>query len=119
MTKPPPILAPALALALALSGCTNPSPSTRTRTLALPTPGGGVHLLTTRLPEPNFHAAAIPQLVIIRWNYGSLITSNYWWDLMVSTNLKTWSTLASNLGPGDITVTNDGRRRFFRMRGRP
>ena len=72
------------------------------------------------VPRTNdFKAAAIPQLVIIKWNYGTNVTSNYWWDLQVSTDLGSWSTLVSNAGPGDVTVTNDGRRRFFRMRGRP
>lgn len=76
------------------------------------------------VPRTNqFKAAALPQLSFYRWNYGTNAgkTTNYWWDMMVSTDLKNWSVIASNVGPGDIThtvVTNDGARRFFKMRGR-
>lgn len=77
------------------------------------------------VPRTNqFKAAALPQLLVYRWNYGTNNgrTTNFWWDLQVSLDLKTWAVLASNLGPTDIThtiITNDGARRFFRMRGRP
>lgn len=76
------------------------------------------------VPRTNtFKAAALPQFSIYPWDYGTNTgkTTNYSWDFMVSTDLQTWSVMASNVSSNDIThtiITNDGARRFFKMRGR-
>lgn len=111
-------------LAICLIGCSTGRPAINRkisgRTLAIPTPGGGTQPLTTRAiepKEPTFKASAA-RLVILPWKYGNLTASNYWWNIEVSTDLRTWTTLVTNAsGPHDVTATN--KQEFFRLKGRP
>lgn len=76
------------------------------------------------MPEPRGIRAAVREAVAgseigyIRFNYGTLVTTNYSWDLEASTNLIDWVVVKFNVGPDDETVPNFGAWRFFRMKGR-
>lgn len=62
--------------------------------------------------------ATVEHVIPIR--YPTNINPNdYWWDLQSTTNFHTWDTEQTNLGPGDVFVTNNVPEKFFRMRGRP
>jgi hypothetical protein len=56
---------------------------------------------------------------VVAWRYGNVQSNLYYWDLMTSTNLRTWTLLRSNVTEG-VTVTNNlaEKCRFYRLRGR-
>lgn len=71
---------------------------------------------------------AVKSLVIIpprgmtndlAWKYG-VISSNYWWNLQCSINLRTWTTIQSNVALGNCSVTNglSPGAWFYRLEGR-
>lgn len=62
-------------------------------------------------------AAAGEDLGYVPFKYNS--GTNYWWDVQASSNLIDWVTIFFDVGPDDITVTNTGQYRFFRIMGRP
>lgn len=61
--------------------------------------------------------ATPPKEQILHFRYPPGAT-NYWWDLQTSVNLKSWTTIQTNTGPGDVYVTNSSPVRFYRMFGR-
>ena len=88
------------------------APETITRAVVVPSAIG--NLQSAIVPAP-IRTNELP-----KWRYPSTINpSNYWWTLEVTTNLRTWSIVTTNAGPGPYTVTNDLRpgRKFYRLRG--
>lgn len=71
---------------------------------------------------PTFRAAAIRLGPTTNttpfqfWLPFGMVTSNWYWDLQLSTNLSTWSTLATNIS-GDPLIWTTNRSGFYRLRG--
>lgn len=77
------------------------------------TQGSGSKLLLKRTP-----AAGLPILRTntFAWRYAAG-SSNYWWALQVSTDLRTWTTVATNVtGDLEVTIVNTGNA-FYRLKG--
>lgn len=104
-------------LLVALAGCTAPVK----RTPPLPPRPAITRSAAPRMPASIFNPAAERILGKVPFRYGTIPVTNYWWDLQASSNLVNWTTIATDLGPDDVTVStnNFGQRQFFRMKGRP
>ena len=105
-----------LTILLVLTSCHTPTPIT-----PAPVPFSLSEPLRMNLdPErPIFSAASLGDPTLVgRWNYGVLQVTNYLWDLQGSSNLITWVTEQTNLGPGDVFVRMTNKFRLYRMKGR-
>lgn len=61
-----------------------------------------------------------PRDTLIVWQYPpSINSSNYWWNIETSTDLKRWSVLVSNAsGDASVTVGKSKPLRVYRLSGR-
>jgi hypothetical protein len=107
-----------LALVLMVPSCVSPNKPTPTAiNKGPPLPVRAAPLKT--VPQIRFRAATAqdPTLVGV-WVYPTVIPTNSVWDLQGSSNLTTWVTEQTNLGPGDVFIRFTNKFRFYRMRAR-
>ena len=56
--------------------------------------------------------------VLIPWKYDVSNTNAYYWDLQETSNLVSWVTTQTNLGPEDVMIKRTNQHRFYRLKGR-
>lgn len=107
-----------------LTGCAISKPRPK-RYMSLPLPGGGTYnyfapMLASTNTGVRIRAAGGQTIRLVPWKYDLPFgtgPSNWWWNLMVSTNFVDWRVAQSNVTEG-VTVEATNKFEFFRLKGR-